>query len=51
MEYDLYSTQHSKAVPFLFCGHDQLSPKDIEEICQLANVRIHIEQVIGATHQ
>ena len=41
----------SLKIPAFTRGREQLSPKDIEETHQLANVRIHIERVVGATHQ
>ena len=41
----------SLKIPAFTCGCEQLSSKDIEETRQLANVHIHIERVVGATHQ
>ena len=48
---DVARTQASLEIPAFTRGRDQLSPKDIEDTRQLANVRIHIERVIGATSQ
>ena len=38
-------------IPAFTHGCVQLSPQDLEKTRQLANVRIHIERVIGATRQ
>jgi len=38
-------------IPSFTRGCTQLSPVDIENVRKLANVCIHIERVIGATHQ
>ena len=35
--------QASLKIPAFTPGHDQPSPKDIEETYHLANVRIHVE--------
>ena len=48
---DVARVQASLKIPAFTRGRDQLAPKDIEDTRQLANVRIHIEQVIGATCQ
>ena len=48
---DVARMQASLKIPAFTCGHDQLSPKDVENTHQLANVRIHIEKVIGTTRQ
>ena len=48
---DVARVQASLKIPAFTSGRDQLTPKDIEDTRQLANVRIHIERVIGATCQ
>ena len=48
---DVVRMQASLKIPAFTRGQDQLSPKDVESTRQLANVRIHIERVIGATRQ
>ena len=48
---DVARMQASLKIPAFTHGRDQLLPNDIEETCQLANVRIHFERVIGATRQ
>lgn len=35
----------------LFLGRDQLHPIELEETRQIANVRIHVERVIGSIRQ
>ncbi len=39
------------AIPAFTRGRDQLSAAEIESTRKLANVRIHVETVIGALHQ
>ena len=48
---DVARMQASLRIPAFTKGCTQLNPMDIEETRQLANVRIHIERVIGATRQ
>ena len=48
---DVARMQASLKIPAFTKGCLQLSPKDIEETRHLANVRIHVERVIGATRQ
>jgi len=48
---DVARMQATLQIPAFTRGCAQLSPKDIEKTRQLANVRIHIERVIGATRQ
>ena len=48
---DIARMQASLKIPAFTKGCLQLSPKDIEETRHLANVRIHVERVIGATRQ
>lgn len=48
---DVARMQASLKIPAFTRGRDQLSPKDVENTRQLANFRIHIERVIGATRQ
>ena len=36
---------------YTFSGKDQLHPLDLEETREIANVRIHVERVIGALRQ
>ena len=43
--------QASLQIPSFTKGKTQLSPTDIEKTRKLANVRIHVERVIGATRQ
>ena len=43
--------QASLEIPAFTKGLPQLSPVDIEKTRKLANLRIHIERVIGATRQ
>jgi len=43
--------QATLQIPAFTRGCTELSPQDLEKTCQLANVRIHIERVIGATGQ
>ena len=43
--------QATLQIPTFTRGCVQLSPQDLEKTCQLANVRIHIDRVIGATRQ
>ena len=38
-------------IPAFTRGRDQLSPDDVEATRKLANVRIHVEQIIGAVRQ
>ena len=38
-------------IPAFTRGHDQLSPADVEATRKLANVRIHVERIIGSVHQ
>ena len=38
-------------IPSFTKGKPQLSPLDIETTRSLANVRIHVERVIGTVHQ
>ena len=38
-------------IPAFTRGCDQLPPGDIEATCKLANVRIHVERIIGAVGQ
>ena len=48
---DVARMQASLKIPAFTRGCTQLNPRDIEETRQLANIRIHIERVIGATRQ
>ena len=41
----------SLEIPAFTKGMPQLSPVDVEKTRKLANLRIHIERVIGATRQ
>ena len=41
--------QASLHMPALTKGLDQLPPVEVEKTCKLANVRIHVERVIGTT--
>ena len=43
--------QASLEIPAFTRGMSQLSPVDIEKTRKLANLRIHVEWVIGATRQ
>ena len=43
--------QASLQIPAFTRGLSQLSPVDVEKTRKLANLRIHIERVIGATRQ
>ena len=43
--------QASLEIPVFTKGMPQLSPVDVEKTRKLADVRIHIERVIGATRQ
>lgn len=43
--------QASLEIPVFTKGMPQLSPIDVEKTRKVANVCIHIEQVIGATRQ
>lgn len=38
-------------IPTFAKGHDQLPPEDVEATRKLANVRIHVERIIGAVRQ
>ena len=38
-------------IPAFTRGHDQLSAEDVEATRKLANVRIHVERIIGAVRQ
>ena len=38
-------------IPAFTRGCDQLGPSEVEATCKLANVRIHVERVIGAMRQ
>lgn len=38
-------------IPAFTRGHDQLSPADVEATRKLANVRIHVERIIGSVRQ
>ena len=38
-------------IPSFTKGKDQLTASEVEETCAIANVRIHVEQVIGAVRQ
>ena len=48
---DVGLMQASLEIPAFTKGLPQLSPVDIEKTRKLANLRIHIERVIGATRQ
>ena len=48
---DIGLMQASLEIPAFTKGLPQLSPVDIEKTRKLANLRIHIERVIGATRQ
>lgn len=41
------SQQAQLAIPALTKGRDQLHPVDVEKTREIANVRIHVERVIG----
>ena len=43
--------QASLCIPVLTKGKDQLSPVEVEETKTIANVRIHVERVIGMVGQ
>ena len=51
IEEDVARMQASLKIPAFTRGCTQLSPQEIEKTRHLANVRIHIERVIGATRQ
>ena len=51
IEEDVARMQASLKIPAFTRGCMQLSPQDIEKTRHLANVRIHIERVIGTTRQ
>ena len=48
---DVARMQATLQIPAFTNGCLQLSPKDVEDTRRLANVRIHVERVIGATRQ
>ncbi|XP_065907590.1 uncharacterized protein [Dysidea avara] len=48
---DVARMQETLHIPSFIRGCSQLSPIDVEATRKLANVRIHIERVIGATRQ
>ena len=48
---DVARMQATLQIPAFTRGCVQLSPQDLEKTRQLANVRIHIERVIGAMRQ
>ena len=51
IEEDVAMMQASLKIPSFTKGVSQLSPLDIEKTRKLANLRIHVERVIGATRQ
>ena len=51
IEEDVAMMQASLKIPAFTKGVSQLSPVDIEKTRKLANLRIHVERVIGATRQ
>lgn len=48
---DVARMQATLKIPAFTRGYSQLSPMDLEDTRKLANLRIHIERVIGATRQ
>ena len=48
---DVARMQATLKIPAFTIGCLQLLPKDVEDTRRLANVRIHVERVIGATRQ
>ena len=48
---DVAMMQASLKIPAFTKGVSQLSPLDVEKTRKLANLRIHVERVIGATRQ
>ena len=48
---DLAIGQAKLKIPAFTRGQSQLSPVDVQKRRELANVRIHVERVIGATRQ
>ena len=51
IEEDVAMMQASLKIPAFTKGVGQLSPLDVEKTRKLANLRIHVERVIGATRQ
>ena len=51
IEEDVAMMQASLKIPAFTKGVSQLSPLDVEKTRKLANLRIHVERVIGATRQ
>lgn len=51
IEEDVAMFQASLKIPAFTKGVSQLSPLEIEKTRKLANLRIHVERVIGATRQ
>ena len=47
----LMSHQAQLAIPAFPRGKDQLDPVDLERTRTIANVRIHVERVIGLLHR
>ena len=48
IEEDVARMQAALQIPVFTHECVQLSPQDLERTCQLTNIRIHIERVIGA---
>ena len=48
---DIAMVQASLHIPAFTKGVSQLPPKEVESTRKLANLRIHVERVIGATRQ